>query len=114
MEGVARVANAHGLRVDRIDLAFDEVEAANLAARWRRAEHPTGIFTCNDEYGMLLMRALLDAGLVIPGDIAPVGGGRPSALYVVKAAPYVRPSKIDFGYLLNSRDVSHLDPRKRN
>jgi DNA-binding LacI/PurR family transcriptional regulator len=31
------------------------------------------VFTYNDEYGMLLMRAVLDAGLRIPADLAMVG-----------------------------------------
>jgi DNA-binding LacI/PurR family transcriptional regulator len=73
LEAVERIGFAHGAPVDRIDLAFDKAEAAQLAAAWKQGAYPTGIFTYNDEYGMLLLRALLDAGFAIPDEIALVG-----------------------------------------
>jgi DNA-binding LacI/PurR family transcriptional regulator len=73
LSGIKRVACPHGLTVERADLAYDEADAARLAAHWKEARPPMGVFTYNDEYGMLLMRALLDAGFAIPGDIALVG-----------------------------------------
>lgn len=72
-DGVARVAQARGLSVERIDLDFDLSQAAALAARWRLGPRPTGVFTYNDEYGLLLMSALLDAGLRVPEDVAILG-----------------------------------------
>jgi DNA-binding LacI/PurR family transcriptional regulator len=73
LNGGERAARAHKLSVERVDLAFDKAEAVDLAACWKCAPHPTGVFTYNDEYGMLVMRVLLDAGFAIPGDIALVG-----------------------------------------
>jgi DNA-binding LacI/PurR family transcriptional regulator len=73
LQGVEQVSEALGLQVDRIDLAYDREEAARLASRWRQGPRPTAVFTYNDEYGMLLMRALQDVGLSIPDDIALVG-----------------------------------------
>lgn len=73
LRGMQRVAERYGATVEPIALAFDEVEAAQLAIRWGNTSHPTGVFAYNDEYAMLWMRALLDAGLAIPGDVAVVG-----------------------------------------
>ena len=61
------------MEVERIDLAFDEAAAAAVVARWVRGPRPSAAFTYNDEYGMLLQRAVLDAGLGVPGDLALVG-----------------------------------------
>jgi len=73
LKGVERVARTHGIPVERVDLAYDEAQAARLAAHWKQAPHPTGVFAYNDDYAMLLMRALLDADFAIPRDIALVG-----------------------------------------
>lgn len=66
-------AAAAGTPVERVDLAFDEAAAALVAARWARGPRPDAVFAYNDEYGMLLLRALLDAGLRVPADVAVVG-----------------------------------------
>lgn len=60
----------HAPDAERIDLAFSEEEAAKLAAR---ADLPDGIFAYNDEYAMLLISALQDAGVRVPEDVAVVG-----------------------------------------
>src|SRR5437879_5004062 len=73
LAGVQGVAEARGIGVERLDLAFDPADAAPVAARWARGPRPSAVFTYNDEYGMLLMRALLAAGLRVPGDVALVG-----------------------------------------
>lgn len=73
LQAVERVGRAHGVRVERIDLAFDTAEAIRLAEAWKNSAHPSGIFTYNDEYGMLLLQALRDAGITIPDRIALVG-----------------------------------------
>jgi len=73
LEGVARVARARALELERVDLDFDLHQAAALAERWRRGQRPTAVFTYNDEYGLLLLRALQDAGLNVPGDVALIG-----------------------------------------
>ncbi len=73
LAGVEQAARIQGVPVERIDLALDGQEAAALAERWRRHPHPSGVFAYNDEYALLLMSALLRAGLAIPGDVAVVG-----------------------------------------
>ena len=73
LAGAERVTTAQGGTVERIDLALDAREAFVLAQRWRRSTHPSGVLAYNDEYALLLMRALLDSGLAIPGDVAIVG-----------------------------------------
>ncbi|WP_214326969.1 LacI family DNA-binding transcriptional regulator [Nonomuraea sediminis] len=54
----------------RIDLAFSEEEAGRIAAG---SDLPDGIFAYNDEYAMLLISALQDAGVRVPEDVAVVG-----------------------------------------
>ncbi|MER6513073.1 LacI family DNA-binding transcriptional regulator [Nonomuraea sp. NPDC001636] len=54
----------------RIDLAFSEEEAGRLV---RAGDLPDGVFAYNDEYAMLLISALRDAGLRVPADVAVVG-----------------------------------------
>ncbi|WP_432136703.1 MULTISPECIES: LacI family DNA-binding transcriptional regulator [unclassified Streptomyces] len=56
----------------RLDLALTEESAAGLAARWRALDLDA-VFAFNDEYAMLLMSALLDAGLRVPEDTAVIG-----------------------------------------
>jgi len=73
LQGVSRVACQHGLEVRRFDLANDLDSAAELVDGWQRAGLPRAVFTYNDEYGMLLMRALQDAGVRVPEDVALVG-----------------------------------------
>jgi DNA-binding LacI/PurR family transcriptional regulator len=73
LAGFRETAVARELSVERVDLAFDQAEALPIVARWARGPRPSAVFTYNDEYGMLLMRALLDAGLRVPADVALVG-----------------------------------------
>lgn len=55
-----------------LPLAYDEDSAAELASRWRELNLDS-VFAYNDEYAMLLMRALQDNGVVVPDDTAVVG-----------------------------------------
>jgi DNA-binding LacI/PurR family transcriptional regulator len=66
LAGVRQVAPGAG----RIDLAFSEEEAGRVV---RAGDLPDGIFAYNDEYAMLLISALQDAGLRVPEDVAVVG-----------------------------------------
>lgn len=66
-------AAAGGQAVERVDLAFHLADAARVAGRWARGPRPGAVFAYNDEYGALLMRALADADLDVPGDVAVVG-----------------------------------------
>jgi DNA-binding LacI/PurR family transcriptional regulator len=73
LEGLQNVASRSGMLVERVDLGFDPAEAALLAQKWKTGARPQAIFTYNDEYGMLLMSALLNAGLEIPAQLSLVG-----------------------------------------
>ncbi len=55
-----------------LPLGYEEESAAELAGRWRELGLDA-VFAYNDEYAMLLMRALQDAGVAIPGDTAVIG-----------------------------------------
>ncbi|MER6949175.1 LacI family DNA-binding transcriptional regulator [Nonomuraea sp. NPDC000554] len=80
--GVQRVAAARGLPYNQVDLAFSESATAAWLDAWQdawqagvsgdgRTKH--GVFAYNDDYAMLLMAALADNGLSVPGDVAVVG-----------------------------------------
>ncbi|MFI7417696.1 LacI family DNA-binding transcriptional regulator [Nonomuraea sp. NPDC049684] len=70
--GLARLAGVREVvpGAARIDLAFSEEEAGRVV---RAGDLPDGVFAYNDEYAMLLISALQDAGLRVPGDVAVVG-----------------------------------------
>ncbi|CAL9277545.1 LacI family transcriptional regulator OS=Streptomyces rochei OX=1928 GN=G3I25_25205 PE=4 SV=1 [Streptomyces rochei] len=58
--------------VTELPLAHEERAAARLADRWDSLGLDA-VFAYNDEYAMLLMRALQDAGVRVPGDTALIG-----------------------------------------
>ncbi|MFJ9038901.1 LacI family DNA-binding transcriptional regulator [Streptomyces sp. NPDC102406] len=61
-----------GAEVVRLPLAYEEEDAARAAGHLR--ERGLGaVFAYNDEYAMLLMRALQDTGAAIPDDVAVIG-----------------------------------------
>ncbi|MGW0080426.1 LacI family DNA-binding transcriptional regulator [Streptomyces sp. NPDC003393] len=67
----------HALRgtdgtVTELPLGYDEESAARLATRWPGLGLDA-VFAYNDEYAMLLMRALQDHGVRIPEDTAVLG-----------------------------------------
>ncbi len=72
LEGVRRALHGTDATVTALPLAYDEESAAHLAARWRSLGLDA-VFAYNDEYAMLLMRALQDEGLRIPADTAVIG-----------------------------------------
>ncbi|MET9144316.1 LacI family DNA-binding transcriptional regulator [Streptomyces sp. NPDC004042] len=72
LEGVRRALGGTDGTVTELPLGYDEESAARLAARWR-ALGLDAVFAYNDEYAMLLMRALQDAGLRVPEETAVVG-----------------------------------------
>jgi DNA-binding LacI/PurR family transcriptional regulator len=73
LQGVEEVGRLHGLRIERVDLNYDIAEARRLVEQWRQGARPSAVFTYNDEYAMLLMRALQDAGFSVPNELALVG-----------------------------------------
>ncbi|MFE2356715.1 LacI family DNA-binding transcriptional regulator [Streptomyces parvulus] len=73
LAGVERAARAHeSATVVRQELALDE-EAAPRWARQCAEDGVDGLFAYNDEYAALAVRALQDAGLKVPEDVAVVG-----------------------------------------
>ncbi|MGW3659789.1 LacI family DNA-binding transcriptional regulator [Streptomyces sp. NPDC005151] len=72
LSGARRVAADGGALIEPLPLRYDEESAGALAARWRTLGLDA-VFAYNDAYAMLLMRALQDAGIEIPGETAVVG-----------------------------------------
>ncbi|MFF0430949.1 LacI family DNA-binding transcriptional regulator [Streptomyces sp. NPDC004327] len=72
LAGVRAAAEAAGATVVPLPLRYEEEPADALAARWRELGLDA-VFAYNDEYAMLLARALQDAGITIPDDTAVVG-----------------------------------------
>jgi DNA-binding LacI/PurR family transcriptional regulator len=71
-EGIRRALHGTDATMTELPLAYDEEAAARLAARWRTLGID-GVFTYNDEYAMLLMRALQDEGIAVPDETALIG-----------------------------------------
>ncbi|MFG3101915.1 LacI family DNA-binding transcriptional regulator [Streptomyces sp. NPDC048182] len=72
LAGVRRAARGTAATVVPLPLAYTEQAAARLAARWRELRLD-GVFAYNDEYAMLLMRALADEGVAVPDETALIG-----------------------------------------
>ncbi|MER5459858.1 LacI family DNA-binding transcriptional regulator [Streptomyces sp. NPDC002668] len=70
--GATEAAMRTGARIEPLSLAYDEASAGALAARWRQLGLDA-VYAYNDEYAMLLMRALQDAGIEVPRETAVVG-----------------------------------------
>ncbi|MFD0021260.1 LacI family DNA-binding transcriptional regulator [Streptomyces sp. NPDC058382] len=68
----ARQAAAGAARIEPLPLCRSEESAAALAARWRTLGLDA-VFAYDDLYAMLLMRALQDAGIEVPGETAVMG-----------------------------------------
>lgn len=73
LEGFRSRAEAAGASVTVHPLSFEDAAAASLAAAWQTGPRPDGVFAYNDEYAMLVMRAIQDEGFAVPGDMAIVG-----------------------------------------
>ncbi|MFD8950524.1 LacI family DNA-binding transcriptional regulator [Streptomyces xanthophaeus] len=69
---LAGARSVEGALIEPVPMTYTEESAAALAARWRGLGLD-GVFAYNDEYAMLLMRALQDEGLRIPEDVAVIG-----------------------------------------
>ena len=73
LQGIEQAAQSSGASIERVDMEYDLDQANQVVARWREEPRPSAVFAYNDEYAMVLMRAIQDAGLRIPQDIAIVG-----------------------------------------
>ncbi|MFE1830903.1 LacI family DNA-binding transcriptional regulator [Streptomyces yangpuensis] len=69
---LAGARRVEGAEVEALPMAYSEESAAELAARWRGLRLDAA-FAYNDEYAMLLMRALQDEGLRVPEEVAVIG-----------------------------------------
>ncbi|MER5775139.1 LacI family DNA-binding transcriptional regulator [Streptomyces sp. NPDC002039] len=69
---LAGARSVAGAEVEALTMAYTEESAGALAARWATLGLDA-VFAYNDEYAMLLMRALQDAGLRVPEDVAVMG-----------------------------------------
>ncbi|MEU4932324.1 LacI family DNA-binding transcriptional regulator [Streptomyces yokosukanensis] len=72
LAGVLQALRGTDATVTELPLAYTEESAARLAARWRESGLDA-VFAYNDEYAMLLMRALQDEGVRVPEDVALIG-----------------------------------------
>jgi DNA-binding LacI/PurR family transcriptional regulator len=72
VEGVRRALFGTDATVIELPLAHEEEAGVRLAARWRSLGLDA-VFAYNDEYAMLLMRALQDEGVGIPDETAVIG-----------------------------------------
>ncbi len=72
LQGVRRALYGTGATLTELPLAYAEGSAARLAARWRDLGLDA-VFAYNDEYAMLLTRALQDEGVRVPADTAVIG-----------------------------------------
>ncbi|MEU7033819.1 MULTISPECIES: LacI family DNA-binding transcriptional regulator [unclassified Streptomyces] len=72
LEGVRQAVTGTDAVVVPLPLRYEEEAANELAGRWRELGLDA-VFAYNDEYAMLLMRALQDAGIAVPDDTAIVG-----------------------------------------
>ncbi|NEB02747.1 LacI family transcriptional regulator [Streptomyces sp. SID13726] len=72
LAGVRRALRDTDATLTELPLAYEEQAAIKLAARWRDLDLDA-VFAYNDEYAMLLMRALQDEGVRVPEDTAVIG-----------------------------------------
>jgi DNA-binding LacI/PurR family transcriptional regulator len=72
LDGARDALRGTGAEITELPLAWTEEDAARLAARWTGLGLDA-VFTYDDEYAMLLMRALQDTGVRIPEDTAVIG-----------------------------------------
>ncbi|MFE5594752.1 LacI family DNA-binding transcriptional regulator [Streptomyces sp. NPDC056549] len=72
LDGARRAAEGAGATVVPLPLRYEEESADALAGRWRELGLD-GVFAYNDEYAMLLARALQDAGISVPEETAVIG-----------------------------------------
>lgn len=75
LEGIRKAAEEapHPVRVRVVDMHETPEEAAAVVASWPADDRPDAVFGYNDEYGSLLLGALLDAGVRVPDEMAVVG-----------------------------------------
>ncbi|MDT3439159.1 MULTISPECIES: LacI family DNA-binding transcriptional regulator [unclassified Pseudofrankia] len=75
-EAVVEAAQIENALVERVDCSLAVSSIAPAVARWRNPAHrPDAVYAYNDEFALMLIYALREAGLDVPRDIAVVGSG---------------------------------------
>ncbi|PAK28022.1 LacI family transcriptional regulator [Streptomyces sp. alain-838] len=75
-DAVADIAATEGGSVEPVPCEFSLDSLRPAIARWRDpACRPDAVYAFNDEFALLLVQALSEAGLEVPGDIAVIGSG---------------------------------------
>nr|WP_223182627.1 MULTISPECIES: substrate-binding domain-containing protein [unclassified Streptomyces] len=73
-DAVTKVAGDAGVPVQRVDCELTTDSLARAVDLWRDpARRPDAVYAYNDEFALVLLQALADAGLRVPRDIAVVG-----------------------------------------
>ncbi|MFG2602679.1 LacI family DNA-binding transcriptional regulator [Streptomyces sp. NPDC048514] len=72
LAGVRQALRGTGATLTELPLDYTEEAAVQLAAQLRKSDLDA-VFAYNDEYAMLLLRALQDEGVRIPDDMALIG-----------------------------------------
>ncbi|MEU9192116.1 LacI family DNA-binding transcriptional regulator [Streptomyces hundungensis] len=72
LAGARKAVHGSDAVVEPLAMAYTEESAAELTGRWR-ALGLDAVFAYNDEYAMLLMRALQDADIDVPRETAVIG-----------------------------------------
>jgi DNA-binding LacI/PurR family transcriptional regulator len=71
---VTTLAGQKGLPAQRVDCALDTENLAGTVDSWRDPQRrPDAFYAYNDEYALVLIQALENAGLRVPDDIAVIG-----------------------------------------
>ncbi|MFG1704415.1 LacI family DNA-binding transcriptional regulator [Nonomuraea sp. M3C6] len=72
--GAQEVAAARGARIRPVTMGLYPADAAGIARAWAGGDgRPDGVFGFDDRHAGMLLGALTDAGLRVPGDLALVG-----------------------------------------
>jgi DNA-binding LacI/PurR family transcriptional regulator len=72
--GAQQAARRDGTRLSVIDSPLDLSQVTSaLTHQLESRRPPTAIYTFNDDYAFLVMRALLDLGCTVPDDVAVIG-----------------------------------------
>jgi DNA-binding LacI/PurR family transcriptional regulator len=92
LAGARVAARGSGVEVTPVPLAYRWEDAAALAHDWPGYD---GVFAYNDEYALLLLRALQDAGLAVPERVAVAGAD--DLLLARLAQPALTSVRIELG-----------------
>jgi DNA-binding LacI/PurR family transcriptional regulator len=70
------VASDLGVPVEPVPCNLTPASLTPVVQSWKnRSDRPTGVYAYNDEYALLLVQVLQEAGFAVPADIGIVGSG---------------------------------------